>query len=1394
MSTAYRSIANRYSDLQSATTPQAFCTRALAILEWDFRAMALLALADWQQLDIVEPELFAAIGGLQRPSWGTWNFLLQSLRTARKAQLRSGRPDVRARIEKARTLKLVLARLDATASPEVLEAARPLAKLLGDKTRLKRLGDVLALPIALRNQVAHFPPMQDTEWLAMRAALEPLVELHASTSSQGFYPEHDWPAPWFFVENDEVWSFNGADKDLAPSYAAITGTRPKVEAERTASFVHALETLLGRTDHQATSFHRLLARLAPDDIRGVVLGDFLVGAPVGRGGFSTVHVARQLSTGRKVAIKLLHDGLGEDARARFQQEAEFLSRVTSPAVVGVISHGEDAWSVPKFVDLKDEPWFQELTRSSAIKTYMALEWIDGQTLEQIYESVHVAKSTPAPALDVLGRWFHEAAVALAAVHAAGLVHRDIKPGNLMIDSESRVRLMDFGIARSDDDNRTLMTTTGSRLGTPPYMSPEQIRAADAEAEVGPASDLYSLSATFYELITGHRLFGHDRESLETVKTKKLRGELPEAPRYFVKDLPWELETILIGGLQNQVADRYKSAAAMAADLKHWQRNESIEYRRPTLGRRALLAYRRHRVVTNIVAMAAVALMAVGTLYIRNVRAARNEAEHERDTAVARSDDLTLTQAEHALDSDPSKTLAWLKELSPRFSRWDDAREVAKEARLRGVARYVITAPHDFEPRDERAAMSPNGTLVAAAADKRVEVTRLKDMQRFDLEVGSPISAVRFASDNELFVVSPGKAMLWNATTSSSSPLKQLEGTPQGADAIEVSRSGRWIAVASPASGDRAEIWIWDLEQHTSRHYERPTPAWSLRFDSSETHLLATGQQKNAFLFGRTPIDRGVTIFDLAGGEPRYLCCHEKSETKDIAVNGADFLESGGVVTVTSDGELGIWDDDDRSGIYTLEQGSSLYSVRVIDSIAYIGSEKGLLRVDLRTMGRLPTVRTDTVLDVPPPIDQTIVLSSPLELADGRGGTRIPIGKTSSKGQSIAYPDRRVVLTIAEKELRVWDLDSLELRLRPAHDAALRSVAVSAAGDRVVSADARGEVRSWNGTDSKVLLEPDGTSRYVWLSRDGRVVLIKSENSLRRLEGETSQELFVGDETIEPDKSLPFAASPRGDTVMVARSTKTLSIWTQSRTRDLELEKPFTRLAVSADGRCGAIEGEFSIELVSLPDGGRRFHLDVEHDDIGTGWRASDAAGPVSSVIIAPDCSRIAYIHESQEVRVFDVASAKQLTAWKSPDGAMWSVLFVTADRVLAANQNGKLWSLTPGADTRPDELPRATDGISELRLLDGGKKVMGIGQSIAVWDLSRRTVREPVVTERGDSGDTITDAAASEDGELIAAALYKSPLLYRFDGRIPKGPALRAWLSEQTTLQIERHETAVSSR
>jgi serine/threonine protein kinase len=155
---------------------------------------------------------------------------------------------------------------------------------------------------------------------------------------------------------------------MAVVYISPRGER-KYSEEAAGEVLLAFQRLSGRSDAQEKDFRRLLARLAPEEIKGVLLGDYLLGRPAGRGGFATVHVGVQLRTGRRVAIKVLDDGLPESARARFQQEAVYLSRMAHPNIVGVIGYGEGPWSPPRLIDLGSEAWYREFARSSPVKSY-----------------------------------------------------------------------------------------------------------------------------------------------------------------------------------------------------------------------------------------------------------------------------------------------------------------------------------------------------------------------------------------------------------------------------------------------------------------------------------------------------------------------------------------------------------------------------------------------------------------------------------------------------------------------------------------------------------------------------------------------------------------------------------------------------------------------------------------------------------------------------------------------------------------------------------------------------------------------------------------------------------------------------------------------------------------
>ena len=409
--------------------PEAFVRRALAALECEFREFALVALAAWQQANIPAPELFRSVAALQRPSWGSWNGLLLDLGRARRQALRTADADRRARLVAGADLSRVLEVYDGPVPEALVERLRPLAGLLGVRLgKRSRYCEVLALPIALRNRVVHDGPNDPDWWQEAAAGLRPLVEHHGTAAVvAAALSAARRPAPWFLQVEGKRWHFCGVQRDNAVLYSSAQG-ETRGEGPKSRDVFLAFQRLLGKFDATESDLRKLLSKLAPDDVKGVVMGDYLVGRPVGEGGFALVHVGTQISTGRKVAIKILRDGLPEEARQRFLQEATFLSRFDHPNIVGVVGRGEEPWRAPRAFSLTGEPWFERFSKSAPIKSFLVLEWVDGKTLDEIF---HLPEDERPDWRTLLG-WFADAAQAVAAVHGVGLIHRDVKPANLMV--------------------------------------------------------------------------------------------------------------------------------------------------------------------------------------------------------------------------------------------------------------------------------------------------------------------------------------------------------------------------------------------------------------------------------------------------------------------------------------------------------------------------------------------------------------------------------------------------------------------------------------------------------------------------------------------------------------------------------------------------------------------------------------------------------------------------------------------------------------------------------------------------------------------------------------------------------------------------------------------------
>jgi serine/threonine protein kinase/Tfp pilus assembly protein PilF len=428
-----------------------------------------------------------------------------------------------------------------------------------------------------------------------------------------------------------------------------------------------------------------------------ILGDFRILREIGRGGMGVVYEAEQLSLGRRVALKVLPFAAALDNKhlLRFKNEAQAAAHLHHSNIVPVFAVGCDRGV-----------------------HYYAMQYIDGLTLADIIrslrqddpsvapsetESFHASRpitefTTTQPKLaattnisfhahDYKGfvRLIVQAADALEYAHSMGVIHRDIKPANLIIESRGHVWVTDFGLAIVQGAND--LTVSGDVLGTLRYMSPEQ--AAGRRGVVDHHADIYSLGVTMYELLTLHDPYPcRDREEL----LHRILHEDPRAPRKLCRDLPVELETILLKALAKNPTERYATAQELADDLRRFLDDRPVLARRPTMTQIASKWARRHRGLVRT----AVLLACAGCVTLGIVAALLNQARIRTEESLnkarlarqetAEAFDSLYEDATKAVHSDPVKKRELLEKALSFYERTsgdaeDDPRMKLRQARV-----------------------------------------------------------------------------------------------------------------------------------------------------------------------------------------------------------------------------------------------------------------------------------------------------------------------------------------------------------------------------------------------------------------------------------------------------------------------------------------------------------------------------------------------------------------------------------------------------------------------------------------------------------------------------------------------------------------------------------------
>ncbi|KAA3611721.1 MAG: serine/threonine protein kinase [Planctomycetota bacterium] len=331
---------------------------------------------------------------------------------------------------------------------------------------------------------------------------------------------------------------------------------------------------------------------------GQMFGPYRMNRMLGRGGNGSVWEAEEVHLGRRLALKLLNpeSALRPGLRQRFFMEARLASRIRHPGVAAIFAFG-----------------------SEQNHLYLAQELVEnGRTLAHELNRIRQLDDLPEGHYGRMAMLFRDAALALQAVHQAGVVHRDLKPTNMLLDEADRLRLSDFGLARGPDSPQ--LTQSGFPAGTPYYMSPEQISGTK---KVEARSDIFSLGVSLYEALTLRRPFEGDS------RHQVFQAILHDHPMDPVRRrrLPSPLAWICLKALEKKPEARYASAAEMAEDLERFLRQESVLAKAPGKLKSFRRWVGRHPVLSAGMGMLLLGSLVVGRLYWLSLEA-QKEAEYQ----------------------------------------------------------------------------------------------------------------------------------------------------------------------------------------------------------------------------------------------------------------------------------------------------------------------------------------------------------------------------------------------------------------------------------------------------------------------------------------------------------------------------------------------------------------------------------------------------------------------------------------------------------------------------------------------------------------------------------------------------------------------------------------------